>query len=203
MLNSLLTGISPHLNDDSTPEIQGGVKLRREQVRLVLFDGKADIVEAGKHTSIKLHILTPTALTASSGDEHTILGSLGVITGHSMQDDRSLPDWLEQGTESLLRDTEDDSPPVALSLAQHPMGPSRLPLAAVTTLAAGTSPTTASTMQCKASWTNLDRFYEDDDDGDGDDEDHEQLSDDDEQSADDNNDESTDEDNSSRSINDE
>lgn len=45
MLNSLLSGLSPILGSDETQEDMGGVVLRREQVRLVLFEGKAAIVE--------------------------------------------------------------------------------------------------------------------------------------------------------------
>jgi hypothetical protein len=50
MLTSLLTGLSPSLTDDDPQEDQGGVVLRREQVRLVLFEGKADIVEVSECT---------------------------------------------------------------------------------------------------------------------------------------------------------
>lgn len=50
MLTSLLSGVSPGLTDDELQEDQGGVVLRREQVRLVLFEGKADVVEFLEHT---------------------------------------------------------------------------------------------------------------------------------------------------------
>jgi AP-3 complex subunit beta len=44
MLSSLLAGISPSLLTE-TQEGRGGVVLRREQVRLVLMDGKSGVVE--------------------------------------------------------------------------------------------------------------------------------------------------------------
>lgn len=45
MLTSLLAGLSPSLRSDDAPDEVGGVILRREQVRLVLFNGKADVIE--------------------------------------------------------------------------------------------------------------------------------------------------------------
>lgn len=45
-----------------------------------------------------------------SGGEHALLGSLGAITGRGSADLSILPDWLEHGIESSLRDTEDDVP---------------------------------------------------------------------------------------------
>ena len=50
MLKTLVAGLSPDVLDEDAQE-QGGVKLRREQVRLILFEGKAGIVEAAEHTS--------------------------------------------------------------------------------------------------------------------------------------------------------
>ena len=46
MLGALLAGVSPSLRDgDDEHEDQGGVILRREQVKLVLFEGKMSVVE--------------------------------------------------------------------------------------------------------------------------------------------------------------
>jgi AP-3 complex subunit beta len=62
MLTSLLSGISPNLTDDESQEDQGGVILRREQVKLVLFEGKSDIVEfSGRTGSILMSWSSPEA----------------------------------------------------------------------------------------------------------------------------------------------
>jgi len=45
-LVSLLAGLAPTLTDGE-PEERGGVVLRREQVKKILFEGKAAIVENG------------------------------------------------------------------------------------------------------------------------------------------------------------
>jgi AP-3 complex subunit beta len=45
MLVSLLAGLAPTLSEDEEKDDKGGVILRREQVRRVLFEGKAGIVE--------------------------------------------------------------------------------------------------------------------------------------------------------------
>jgi AP-3 complex subunit beta len=50
MLRTLIVGISPGSLDEDAQEERGGVKLRREQVRLILFDGKAGVVETAEFT---------------------------------------------------------------------------------------------------------------------------------------------------------
>lgn len=53
MLGTLLNGVVASLrdeDDDSGHEDQGGVVLRREQVKLVLFEGKANVVEDPSHS---------------------------------------------------------------------------------------------------------------------------------------------------------
>lgn len=56
MLSSLLAGISPSLLTE-TQEDRGGVVLRREQVRLVLMEGKSGVVEdASKYAGRWLRI---------------------------------------------------------------------------------------------------------------------------------------------------
>jgi len=45
MLNTLLSRLVTRLNDE-TALVQGGVVLRKEQVQLILFNGKANAVEA-------------------------------------------------------------------------------------------------------------------------------------------------------------
>ena len=56
--------------------------------------------------------------------EQALVGSLSRVTGKSMQMDDLLPDWLENGVESSLRDSDDDvqavAVPVAVSVAVPP-----------------------------------------------------------------------------------
>ncbi|KAA1467419.1 hypothetical protein DENSPDRAFT_862985 [Dentipellis sp. KUC8613] len=98
MLGALLGGVAPALRtgapEDAEPE-EGGVVLRREQVRVVLFQGKAGVVEKEERAE----------------DERELLGTLTLVTGHEMHGDRMLPDWLEQGIEPALRDSEEDAAP--------------------------------------------------------------------------------------------
>ena len=75
---------------------------------------------------------------------------------------QDLPEWLEQGTESSLRDTEDDVQPPGLaqvtaprSIASTSHGPTLLFL----TPTGGHSP--AATDSSPAPWTDLDKFYAD------------------------------------------
>ena len=48
------------------------------------------------------------------------MGSLGGVTGKSMQMDDLLPDWLEKGVESSLRDSEHDVAVVVVPSAAPP-----------------------------------------------------------------------------------
>lgn len=52
MLTSLLAGLSPTLNGDDAQEDQGGVVLRREQVRVVLFEGKTGVIDDEFHIGL-------------------------------------------------------------------------------------------------------------------------------------------------------
>ena len=52
--------------------------------------------------------------------ERGLVGSLGGATGKWMQMDDLLPDWLEKGVESSLRDSEDDVAVVVPTLAAPP-----------------------------------------------------------------------------------
>lgn len=45
MLSALLAGVAPGVRGDDVQEEVAGVVLRREQVRLVLFEGKGVIIE--------------------------------------------------------------------------------------------------------------------------------------------------------------
>jgi AP-3 complex subunit beta len=104
-----------------------------------------------------------------------------------MHGDRILPDWLERGVESALRDTEEDKVqqpvavvPTAISSSDQQRGFSSAPIV----LAPGGSSTAGSGALAKAAWKDLDSFYaeeeeeeseddEDDEDGDSTDQDSE------------------------------
>lgn len=126
MISSLLAGISPNLLNP-TQEERSGVVLRREQVRLVLFEGKSGVIEdeldhAGKSFSA---IESQSILNSvATDDEKALLGSLNIVLGKPMQMDSLLPDWLEKGVESSLRESEDDKPatpvPTAISSSAGP-----------------------------------------------------------------------------------
>ncbi|KAF8515386.1 adaptin N terminal region-domain-containing protein [Hysterangium stoloniferum] len=98
VLHTLLTGIAPALravaNGEEYLEEQGGVVLRREQVKAILFDGKMGPLE-----------------DESTIVEQDFLGSSSVILGKELPGDRHLPDWIEQGVDPTLRDTEEDNAP--------------------------------------------------------------------------------------------
>jgi AP-3 complex subunit beta len=90
--------------------------------------------------------------------------------------DRVLPDWLEKGVESTLRDSEDDAPPAplaptAISSAgqMRSMGMPSPPVVLTPTVSRPSSRNGA-----KGPWQDLDSFYaeeeeEEDDDDDSDD----------------------------------
>ena len=52
MLTSLLGGLSPNINGEDEVGDRGGVILRPEQVRLVLFDGKKGLTEYEGNTCL-------------------------------------------------------------------------------------------------------------------------------------------------------
>jgi AP-3 complex subunit beta len=176
MLVSLLIGLAPTLNGEENEEQEdrGGVVLRREQVKRVLFEGKTGIIENDVMLGLFCFplnwcylVLTP-ALAAD--EDHVKLGSLGVITGKDMRSDQYLPFWLEQGIESSLRDTEEDIPVVSFNAmssvqAQRSLGVSHVGSPVVLTPTDGTPPPGLGVHGGgdKGPWTDLDKFYEDDD----------------------------------------
>ncbi|KAJ7104301.1 adaptin N terminal region-domain-containing protein [Mycena belliarum] len=152
MVTSLLAGLG--LSEavtakDPDQDDRGGVVLRREQVRLVLFEGKVSVVAAEENYDINVE-----------------LGSLGMITHRPMHGDSALPDWLERGVESSLRDTEDDLPvpPPATSFSSSapPQKLRSLASPVVLTSSSGGRPSGG----VKPQWTDLDKFYEDEDEDD-------------------------------------
>lgn len=60
MLGSLLNGVTTLLrgeDDEDVYEDHGGVVLRREQVKLVLFEGKAGVSEEPSHTGTSTSVI--------------------------------------------------------------------------------------------------------------------------------------------------
>ncbi|PBK79829.1 hypothetical protein ARMGADRAFT_1021326 [Armillaria gallica] len=147
MLSSLLSGINssiPVTNSIDTPAEREGVVLRREQVRMVLFEGKAGIIDAEP-------VVT---------DPHVMLGSSSAVTGKPTLGEPILPDWLEKGVESSLRDTEEDiapppAVPIALSSAEQQRMRERVSLTPTSRTDVGTQSTSS-----KVLLTDLDKFYE-------------------------------------------
>lgn len=126
--------------------------LRREQVKMVLFDGKAAVVED----------------YFRGEPENGTLGSLAIITGKDMSLEQHLPDWLEEGAESSLRDSEDDAPQAAPAYT-HGIVPraisssSNMSSPVVLTPTGSNSPGTSTPSGVsKSKWTDLDKFYADD-----------------------------------------
>ena len=73
---------------------------------------------------------------------------------------QDLPEWLEQGSESSLRDTEDDTqPPVQVTTARSIASTSHGPIPIILTPTGRHSPATAGSSP--APWTDLDKFYAD------------------------------------------
>ena len=103
------------------------------------------------------------------------MGSLSAVVGREVSLDSYLPDWLEEGIESSLRDSEDDAPPVpiavqSISSAQSISSSSPRAIASssrngntpVVLTPTGPSPSGSYTRQNgKGNWTDLDKFYAD------------------------------------------
>ncbi|KAF9065321.1 adaptin N terminal region-domain-containing protein [Rhodocollybia butyracea] len=148
VLSSLLLGVAPSIlasYDEIIPaEERGGVVLRNEQVKVVLFNGKANI-------------------SVSDNTEHAsnaTIGSLGVITGKSALSDTVLPDWLEKGVESSLRDSPDDAPaaPVPSSMSSSAVK-TKLGGPVILTPTIGSSSPASSSGNGRKWASNLDEFF--------------------------------------------
>ena len=87
-----------------------------------------------------------------------------------------LPDWLEKGIESSLRDTEDDTPPMLaqahVGVAPRAITSSTRATPVVLSPSSGPSPAGSYVRQedGKTAWTDLDQFYADVNDEDTDNE---------------------------------
>ncbi|KAF8659046.1 hypothetical protein AX16_001919 [Volvariella volvacea WC 439] len=197
MLSSLLAGITPGapVNGIAPIEERGGVVLRREQIRLVLFEGKSNIIQD----------------EASKMDSESVLGSLSSVTEKHMQSDHVLlPDWLEQGVESSLRESEDDAIPIApapLSLSssqavhvQGVKGKGVVPSPIVLTLRGESPMGTKEGTGSKTPWTDLDAFYAEDDKDEEDKEESEEEDEDEDEEDEDEEDEESEEESEEEEI---
>ncbi|THU96338.1 hypothetical protein K435DRAFT_858648 [Dendrothele bispora CBS 962.96] len=186
MIASLLVGVFPsslslssEVGDDNeyqTTDAAGerkGVVLRREQVKLVLFGGKAQAVDLDQDKDDQ---------SQNASSSSILLGSLSVLTGKPSLTDQILPDWLERGVEPSLRDSPDEKPvmvvPTAISSASvsgHGAGrgggarrggfgnrPDVLAPPGTMMGAGGGGGAGVSVAQKANGWTDLDKFYEED-----------------------------------------
>ena len=163
-------------NDDAHEDV-GGVVLRREQVRVVLFEGKSnpaeDVAKDGKQhlsSSTSRHHGKQTHAYIAAEDDHGRFGSLAAITGRWTGSDNYLPDWLEEGTESSLRDSEADMPQVlaytsqSSTAARSIAGPTASRASPVILTPTGRASPAGSIVRqegTKAAYMDLDKFYED------------------------------------------
>jgi AP-3 complex subunit beta len=171
MLQQLLAGVVPGIGAADARDV-GGVVLRRAQVRIVLFEGKESAVLEHAHA-----------------DSRERLGTFGLVLGRDMPPAhaRILPDWLEHGVESSLRDSPDEfvTPTQPITAIGH-VAPAALRPGTMTagrsspivlTPAGSGGPSPVGSVPNRAGWTNLDKFYasesEEDDDDDDDDDDEE------------------------------
>ncbi|KIK25074.1 hypothetical protein PISMIDRAFT_643263 [Pisolithus microcarpus 441] len=142
MLTSLLSSVLPSI-DGAQPEtsIGEGVVLRREQVKKVLFEGKAGTADN----------------TALSGHDY-LIGTLSLVIGKDMHSDTFLPEWLEAGIDPALRDNKDTStPPAPRSISS--LSASRPAGTTGTTPVVLTPSDSTPTHNAREAWRDLDRFY--------------------------------------------
>ena len=104
MLTSLLSSLSQSVDKD---EQRSGVVLRREQVKLVLFNGKGAIIENDGAPGLSIiSDQLPRLGYFWLADQNVVFGDLGAITGVTLHKNALLLDWPEEGSEAYLRDTE-------------------------------------------------------------------------------------------------
>lgn len=110
-------------------------------------------------------------------DTPSIFGSMQLVTGKStgLESGLRLPDWPDEGTDSSLRDVEEEYPNVPISMpglratnigagSASGFGSSHMSSSSVTPVVltpTGTSPNlNQGTTSGKGAWTDLDKFYE-------------------------------------------
>lgn len=144
MLTSLLSGVLPSVNGPQPEDSMGeGVVLRREQVKKVLFEGKAGTADN-------------TSLTVG---HNYLIGTLSLVIGKDMHADSFLPEWLEAGIDPALRENKEDTStaPALRSIASvsssHPAGTAGITPIVLT-------PTNSTpTNTARETWKDLDSFY--------------------------------------------
>lgn len=165
MLGALLTGLDASVAqplDDTA-----GVTLRREQIRMILFSSKLGVSEdTSRHGEFARLSCAANTHASKLDDERLQFGTLSAVTGKESLESH-LPDWLEEGTEPSLCDSEEDMPtaPVVTQISSQASAVPR-PISSRTTpivLSPSESRTSTSNRQngAKANWMDLDRFYED------------------------------------------
>ncbi len=164
MLVGLLAGLDPTLDSDE----REGVVLRREQVKMVLFQGKKNVVELDE-TGKGIIVCLAASLTFIL--VNATIGTWSAITGKHSIDEPILPDWLENGVESVLRDSEDDHaqavPPPVTAISSSSSSSQRRVMASV-----------SQKVEQAAPWKkNLDQFYQEAEEDSGEDEDSQSESD--------------------------
>jgi len=144
----------------------GGVILRVEQARAILFEGKG-AVDDGEEVA-------PPDLET--------LGTIGIVMGKTIHGDfaRRFFDWSE-GTDPLLRDSPADVPPQAPQLPQAFGSGGAARVASTAPVVLTPTTTTTSVPGNGKNWRDLDAFYaseesEEGDSGSGDDEEEEEDS---------------------------
>ena len=105
-----------------------------------------------------------------SDDPNALLGSVRSITGRDTYNNEYLPDWLERGIDSTLRDSEEDASPPAPVLTSISSSAVPRSIAASTrntpVVLTPTGPSPAGSYSGKqdnggkAGWMDLDKFYE-------------------------------------------
>lgn len=103
----------------------------------------------------------------SVDDGRLLLGSLSAVIGRDVSLDSYLPDWLEEGIESSLRDSEDDAPQAPIAVQSISSTSPRVIASSsrntpVVLTPTGSSPSGSYVRQNgKGDWNDLDKFYAD------------------------------------------
>ncbi|KIM27499.1 hypothetical protein M408DRAFT_24439 [Serendipita vermifera MAFF 305830] len=145
------TGADSKDSEEQGYQGQGVITLRREQIRMILLQGK----EPSKEETDPI-------------DPTMTIGSMALVTGKFMSEPWILPDWAEEGTESSLRDSPEDR--AAAPLAAYAVPTERRTMQGFGNTRAGPSfnPVKADTLASVqsqnpgAKWKDIDDFYAED-----------------------------------------
>lgn len=109
-LSSLLSGVAGGIysQEEEKEEERDGVILRPAQVEHVLFDGRVAPEDILPWASTSRLTASPVDRNSplDSIDRFDILASASLITEQALDELRRLPEWVSEGTDSSLRDTE-------------------------------------------------------------------------------------------------